>query len=117
MNNWFSMATRWNILDSIILTIEMYTEKILNSVKENREEPDVEIMIEAETKHLKEENNSLKELLYPKVIIKKESKYFCPNKKCQIEISGILVEKYNIKYCPECGQRIYRMSIRQETAL
>lgn len=96
---------KWNWIDNILYQFE-YT---INKIKENIafDEPDVESIIETETNHLRSENNLLKELQYPKQIKEENRQYFCPNQKCRIEIERILIEQYRIKYCPECGQRIY----------
>lgn len=84
-------------------------KKISLALKESRADlPDVEIMIDAETSYLQEENRKLKKLSYPKPVIKSDDSYFCPNPKCHIKISNILIDQYQIKYCTECGQRIFR---------
>lgn len=97
------MLIDWNILDKIFYKIDLF----LINIKSYKQTPDAECMIEAETKYLKTENESLKELQYPKKVIKEERGYCCPNSKCKEEISSVLIEKYKIKFCPECGQRIY----------
>ena len=98
--------TKWNILDYIFFIMD----QLVNLAIEYKTEPDVECMIEAETKYLKAENESLMELQYPKKVIKDERNYCCPNSKCKKEISSVLIEKYKIKFCPECGQRIYYLT-------
>lgn len=100
------LLKRWNFLDSLF----SYLDQIINRILQHKAGPDVECMIEAETKYLKAENKSLKELQYPKKVIKDERNYCCPNSKCKKEISSVLIEKYRIKFCPECGQRIYYLT-------
>lgn len=113
MNYTLQIITKWNAIDSIIFTLEKQTKKMIDIVKDYREEePDAEVMIEAETKYLKEENEALKVLQFPKKAVKAEKNYICPNTKCGIEISGLLIDQYKIKFCPECGQRIYADKIK-----
>lgn len=95
--------TKWNILDNLFFSIE----QLISIAMEYKTKPDVECMIEAETQFLKIENESLKSLQYPKQVFKSNKNYICPNHHCKKEISSVLVEKYRIKFCPECGQRIY----------
>lgn len=99
------LLSKWNLLDAFLYKLEIVIDKIGESF--SIEEPDVEVMIEAETVHLKEENKQLKELQYPKPVKMKDRKYYCPNMKCTSEISKVLMECYRIKFCPECGQRIF----------
>ena len=103
MNSIKNILTDWNILDQLFYKIDLF----IISIKNYKQTPDAECMIEAETRYLKAENKSLMELQYPKKVIKAEKNYCCPNSKCKKEISSVLIEKYKIKFCPECGQRIY----------
>lgn len=103
MNNINKILNKWNILDHLFFKID----KLYQELREMPEEPTVEYMIEIETKYLKEENMLLKALQYPKKVIKDEQNYCCPNYKCKKEIPNVLIEKYRVKFCPECGQRIY----------
>ena len=99
------IISKWNSLDNFFFRLEELIIKVLECFEVN--EPDVESIIQAETNYLKAENDLLKELQYPKKVEKEDKSYLCPNRKCRKEIAGILVERYRIKYCPECGQRIY----------
>lgn len=103
----------WNPLDTIFFKLGQGIGKVKDIL--SHEEPDVESIIAAETKHLNEENEQLKELQYPKQVEKINKNYICPNMNCQIEISSTLVEQYRIKHCPECGQRIYLNNYRGAT--
>lgn len=106
MNN---IAAKWNILDTLIYKTESTLHKKFSIFKENQNRlPDAEIMINAAINHLEEENRELKKLSYPKPVIKSGEDYFCPNSKCHLKIPDILIEQYQIKYCTECGQRIFR---------
>lgn len=110
MNYIKKINASWNALDSIIYILENKTNQLISDIKERKKTlPNPEEMIEAETQYLKSENKKLKELQFPKKIVRTDEgrNYICPNKKCNISISGILVEQYKIKFCPECGQRIY----------
>lgn len=97
------ILSKWNILDCFFFELD----KLLKIVKEMQAEPDVESMVEAETRYLKTENESLKSLQYPKQVTKVEENYSCPNKKCKTKIPRELIIDFKIKYCPKCGQRIY----------
>ena len=103
MNSIKNILTEWNSLDKLFYKIDLF----IISIKSYKQAPDAEYMIEAETKYLKAENETLKALQYPKKIIKDGKNYYCPNSKCKEEISSVLIEKYKVKFCPECGQRIY----------
>lgn len=104
-----NFVAKWNILDTLIYKTESMAQKKFNAFKENQNRlPDAEMMIDAATSYLQEENRKLKKLSYPKAVIKSGGSYFCPNPKCHSEISDILIEQYRIKYCTECGQRLFR---------
>lgn len=100
-----NIVKEWNWLDCFFSKLDNAIEKITGCF--GKEEPDVEFMIEAETNHLKEENKLLKKLQYPRAVRKIGNIYLCPNIRCGVEISDLLIEKYGIKHCPECGQRIF----------
>lgn len=98
----------WNYIDNLIYSLEsflhIHQKRILGHTVLHKEEADVEIMIAAETAHLKSENEKLKKLQEPGRITCKDERYYCPH--CQGEIHSLLIEKFKIKYCPECGKRI-----------
>ena len=72
-------VANWNRLDSIILFCENKLCQLKAAVCESKEtEPDVELMIQAETAHLKTENESLKKREVPAYLIEEEGEYFCP---------------------------------------
>lgn len=91
-------AANWNKLDSIIFFFE---NKIRSVIRERKEdEPDVELMIQAETEHLRAENETLKKRETPAYLIEDAGQYLCP--KCKKEIVD------TVKYCPNCGHRVMR---------
>lgn len=98
-----NFAANWNCLDSFIYFCERKIRDIITEQKE--EEPDVELMIQAETKHLRRENENLKRREIPIYLTEEGDKFFCP--KCRTEIVD------DVKYCPECGHRVMR-EIRSE---
>lgn len=93
-----NFAANWNRLDSFIFFCESKIRDIITEQKE--EEPDVELMIEAETEYLRRENEDLKKREIPVYLIEEDGQYFCP--KCRIEI------KDAVKYCQNCGHRVMR---------
>lgn len=90
----------WNKLDSFIFFFESRIKNIIGGQKED--EPDVELMIQAETEHLRSENEDLKRREIPIYLIEEDNKFFCP--KCGIKIVD------TVKYCPNCGHRVIRNS-------
>lgn len=94
-------ATNWNKLDSIIFLLENKINEVRAAIQDSAEtEPDVELMILAETKHLKIENEELKKREIPiYLVMDDEGRFFCP--KCKSEIIDT-----NTKYCFNCGHRI-----------
>lgn len=100
-----NIAKEWNILDMLLYKIDSLIVKIKKIGTDDN--ISYEEIIEAETKYLKTENELLKSLQYPRQVIKVDKNYICPNKRCNIVIPYVLIEKYKIKFCPECGQRIY----------
>lgn len=96
---------KWNLLDSFFNAIDKTAEYLKDSI--STEEPDAEYMIKVQTEHLSNQNERLKKLQVPRLLKKlpDNDNYYCPN--CNIEILHLLVHKYKIKFCPECGQRIY----------
>lgn len=93
-----NFAANWNRLDSFIFFCESKIRGIVTEQKE--EEPDVELMIEAETEYLRRENEDLKKREIPVYLIEEDGQFFCP--KCRIEI------KDAVKYCQNCGHRVMR---------
>lgn len=94
-------TANWNILDSIIFFVEGKIGRVKAAVKDsNDEDPDVELMIQAETEHLRAENETLKKRETPAYLIEEEGEYLCPE--CRKEIVDI------VKYCPNCGHRVIR---------
>ncbi len=93
-------AANWNCLDSIILFCENKMRRLKEAISDSKEtEPDVELMIEAETEHLRAENESLKKKELPVRLIEQEGEYICP--KCQHKQADSLV-----RYCANCGHRV-----------
>lgn len=100
------MITKWNPLDVLFYKLDTVLDSFRASV--SHEDTAVETIIAAETSHLRQENEQLKKLSYPKRAEKTQiGSYRCPNKRCGIEIDKELIEKYQTKFCPECGQRIF----------
>ena len=98
----------WNILDKVIYKIEVFINKAVLYMKDNKEMPEPEEIILAATKHLQEENEQLKEYRVPGRVIVREDKYMCP--KCKEVIDNKLLEKYKVKHCPECGKRLFSVN-------
>ena len=96
------LSSRWNIIDQVFFTIE----NIIKSVHEEicdaaSREPDVELMIEAETEHLQREKERLKKRDIPVYLIEEENKVICP--KCRAQ-----QQSADVKYCCRCGHRVTR---------
>lgn len=95
-----SFTANWNKLDSFIF----FCENKINAIREvahdtEQSEPDVELMIQAETEHLKKQNESMKKREIPAYLIEEKGEYFCP--KCQYKQSDP-----QVKYCANCGHRV-----------
>lgn len=93
-----NFAANWNRLDSFIFFCESRIKDIITEQKED--EPDVELMIQAETEYLRRENEDLKKREIPVYLIEEDGQYFCP--KCRMKIMDA------VKYCPNCGHRVMR---------
>lgn len=92
-----NFAADWNPLDSFIYFCESRIKNIMAEQKE--EEPDVELMIQAETEFLRKENDRLKKRELPIWLIEKDGMLLCP--KCNASLSDP-----DIRYCPNCGHRV-----------
>ena len=93
-------TTKWNKIDSAIFFFERRFKELGIAFADSRAvEPDVELMIQAETKYLRNENEYLKKREFPAYLIKDDERYLCP--KCKTEIRDT-----NVKYCSNCGHRI-----------
>ena len=103
----------WNFVDEIIYKFESAINKFFVYIKDCKELPDPEEMIQAATKQLQEENEALKEYHIPGRVVIHEGEYFCP--KCKKSISNELLEKYKVKHCPECGKRLFRVNKSEES--
>lgn len=96
------LSSRWNIVDQIFYTIENTIKSLNEGIFDAAsEEPDVELIIEAETEYLQRENERLKKRDIPVYLIEKENKVICP--KCHAQQQNI-----NVKYCYNCGHRVTR---------
>lgn len=92
----------WNILDSIIFSLEGKLGRITAAVKDSKDEdPNVELLIQAETEHLRVENESLKKREIPLYLIEEDGQIKCP--KCKVQHLDP-----DIKYCSNCGHRVIR---------
>ena len=67
-----SFVTDWNKIDSLIFFCESKIKDIILEQKE--EEPDVELMIQVETEHLRRENEDLKRREIPVSLIEEGEK-------------------------------------------
>lgn len=96
------LSSRWNIVDQIFFTVENTIKAICEEIHDSSsKDVDVELMIEAETKYLKHENERLKKREIPVYLIEKDNKVICP--KCKAQLQDI-----DIKYCYNCGHRVIR---------
>lgn len=104
--NSISIMTRWNVIDSIIYFAEKSISKLVDSLKNSRDElPDPEEMIIAATRELQKENDELKQYRLPGHLINQGENYICPV--CKKEVADIEGLKNNkVKYCSGCGKRI-----------
>lgn len=95
-------VAKWNKIDSIIFFFENKIKEIGNAVTDSKDaEPDAELMILAETEHLRIENENLKKREYPLYMVEENGKYKCPM--CQNVLNDV-----NVKYCSNCGHRLMR---------
>lgn len=97
-----NIISRWNIVDRIFFTIENTIKSVQGEICDAASgEPDVELMIAAETKYLQRENEKLKKREIPVYLIEEENKVLCP--KCREQIQSA-----DVKYCWNCGHRVIR---------
>lgn len=97
-----NISSRWNIVDQMFFMIEKTIKSIHEGICDAAsEEPDVELMIEAETKYLRYENEKLKKREIPLYLIEKENKVLCP--KCREQLQNL-----DVNYCSNCGHRVIR---------
>lgn len=102
-----SVTQKWNAADKFIFYIENKISDLFGvsyATSHKDDDVDVETIIAAETEHLREENEKLKQLQRPGRVICNEDGYACPN--CENQIANELLDEYGIKFCPECGKRI-----------
>lgn len=93
-------AAKWNKIDSVIFFLENKIKEIGNAITDSKDaEPDAELMILAETEHLRTENENLKKREYPLYMVEENGKYKCPM--CQNVLNDV-----NVKYCSNCGHRV-----------
>lgn len=95
-------AAKWNKIDSIIFFCENKFKEFKRAIEDsNAEEPDVELMIAAETEYLRKENEDLKKREMPLYLIEEGANVLCP--KCNTQLQDT-----NVKYCSNCGHRVIR---------
>lgn len=101
------ITSNWNIFDKMIFSIEHKMKTILESIHDSSgSEPDVELMIAAETEHLQKENEKLKKREVPVYLVENDGNVLCP--KCNTHLGNVTVN-----YCPNCGHRVIRHVLRQ----
>lgn len=104
------LLSRWNIIDKMIFSIENAIKRIWGDIRDSSaKEPDVELMIAAETEHLMKENENLKKREIPLYLIEEGTNAICPKCRACLPRHNAI----NIKYCPNCGHRVTRF-IRTE---
>lgn len=95
-------AAKWNKIDSVIFFCESKLKGLKQAITDGAAaDPDPEEMILAETEHLRNENERLKNREIPLYLIKDGEQYFCP--KCQIQVPDPMK-----RYCSNCGHRIIK---------
>ena len=94
------LLSNWNIFDKMIYAIENALKSIYEGICDSvAEEPDVELIIAAETEYLQRENENLKKREIPLYLIEENSLFVCP--KCRAQHRDA-----TIKYCSNCGHRV-----------
>lgn len=92
---------KWNALDSCIFNIEKFFRNLTGALSEQIDDKiDVETMIDAETQHLREENEALKVRELPVYMLQEGEMYICP--KCHETL------REDVKYCCNCGHRVMK---------
>lgn len=95
-------AAKWNKIDSVIFFCESKLKDLKQAITESAEtDPDPEVMILAETEHLRNENKKLKKREIPLYLIEDGEQYFCPKCQTQVHDSGQ-------RYCSNCGHRVIK---------
>lgn len=95
-------VTKWNKFDSIIFFCENKFRELKTAIADSADtEPDAELMVLAETKYLRSENESLKRRELPVYLIEENGQYHCP--KCQ----NIILDA-DVKYSSNCGHRVIK---------
>ncbi len=93
-------AAKWNKIDSLIFFCENKAHELKAAFMDSADaEPDAELMILAETEHLRSENENLKKRELPVYLIEENGQYFCP--KCQSRLLNA-----DIRYCSNCVHRV-----------
>ncbi|MCM1424983.1 MAG: hypothetical protein NC118_00060 [Eubacterium sp.] len=96
------ISSRWNIVDQIFFTVENMIKTVYEELHDSSSaEPDVELMVAAETEYLQRENEKLKKREIPVYLIEEENKVLCP--KCREQLQSA-----DVKYCWNCGHRVIR---------
>lgn len=96
------LSSRWNILDQMFFTIENIIKSVHEGICDAASgEPDVELIVAAETEYLQRENERLKKREIPVYLIEEENKVICP--KCQTQLQDA-----DVRYCCNCGHRVIR---------
>lgn len=93
-----NIAKEWNIIDMLIMKTEHFVHNF--KLEDLSDQVDVEAMIVAETEHLREENEHLREREIPVYMIRDAERYICP--KCHIFLPE------DVRYCSNCGHRVMK---------
>lgn len=99
---------KWNRIDTIIFFCENKIKELRMAIADSKDaEPDAELMILAETEHLRIENENLKKREHPIYMIEENGKYKCP-------LCNNVLEDVNVKYCSNCGHRVIKHIDKKE---
>lgn len=92
---------KWNMVDRCIYYCENHIRKASRFLSDQLDDQvDAEMMIDAETQHLREENEALKVREFPVYMLREGELYICP--KCHETLCE------NDKYCCNCGHRVMK---------